>query len=76
MDLKNKNISVIGMGRSGIAAANFLASRGANVTLTDQRSAEELIEVAASSLHRKGPGSVRQLCTSGGCRDDRLEPGG
>jgi len=40
MELNNKNISVIGMGRTGIATANFLAQRGARVTLMDQKSGD------------------------------------
>ena len=52
MELKYKKICVIGMGRSGIAAANFLAGRGATVTLTDQRSEEELKDISPS-LHQK-----------------------
>jgi UDP-N-acetylmuramoylalanine--D-glutamate ligase len=39
---KDKNISIIGMARSGIAAANFLAERGAYVTLLDGKSKEVL----------------------------------
>ena len=42
MKFKNKNISVIGMARSGIAAANFLAEQGARVTLLDSKPEEEL----------------------------------
>ena len=37
MELKGKKISVIGMGRTGIPTANFLAARGAEVVLTDQK---------------------------------------
>ncbi|MFQ5672084.1 MAG: UDP-N-acetylmuramoyl-L-alanine--D-glutamate ligase [Nitrospinales bacterium] len=39
MEAKHKKITVIGMGRTGIAAANFLARRGARVTLIDQKKA-------------------------------------
>jgi UDP-N-acetylmuramoylalanine--D-glutamate ligase len=42
---KNKNISIIGMARSGIAAANFLAEQGARVTLLDGKSKEALSDV-------------------------------
>ena len=42
MKLKNKNISVIGLGNTGIAAANFLSKRGARVTVTDNKSEEQL----------------------------------
>lgn len=37
MEVKHKKITVIGMGRTGVAAANFLANRGARVTLIDQK---------------------------------------
>lgn len=50
MQLKDKKISVIGMGRSGIAAANFLAGRGARTTLLDRESRETL-QNALASLH-------------------------
>ncbi|MBI4385062.1 MAG: UDP-N-acetylmuramoyl-L-alanine--D-glutamate ligase [Nitrospinae bacterium] len=43
MELKGKKISVIGMGRTGVPAANFLAARGARVMLTDQKGREELL---------------------------------
>ncbi len=44
MELKNKNITVIGMGRSGIASANFLAGKEAQVTLIDQKKRQDLEE--------------------------------
>ena len=34
MDLKNKNILVVGLARTGVSVARFLASRGARVTVT------------------------------------------
>jgi UDP-N-acetylmuramoylalanine--D-glutamate ligase len=42
MDLKNKKILVVGLGKSGLAAALFLRKRGAHVTVSDVRSAEAL----------------------------------
>ncbi len=42
MDLKGKRVLVVGLGRSGLAAALFLRSRGALVTVSDVRSAEAL----------------------------------
>ncbi len=42
MELKNKRILVVGMGRSGIAAARFLRRHGAQVTVSDVRSAAAL----------------------------------
>jgi len=39
MELKNKRVLVVGLGKSGIAAAMFLRKRGARVTVSDARSA-------------------------------------
>lgn len=43
----NKKVLVIGAGLSGRAAAQFLAGKGAKVTLTDSKTAEELEGLAA-----------------------------
>jgi UDP-N-acetylmuramoylalanine--D-glutamate ligase len=42
MDLKNKRVLVVGLGKSGIAAALFLRDQGARVTVSDSRSAVAL----------------------------------
>ena len=42
MDLKNKRVLVVGLGKSGLAAAFFLRDRGARVTVSDTRSAAAL----------------------------------
>lgn len=42
MDLKNKRVLVVGLGKSGIAAAFFLRDLGARVTVSDSRSATAL----------------------------------
>lgn len=42
MELKNKRVLVVGIGKSGLAAAMFLRSRGARVTVSDVRSADLL----------------------------------
>lgn len=47
MDLHNKKITVIGMGRSGIASANFLAGKKALVTLIDHKERIALEEATA-----------------------------
>lgn len=39
MELKGKRILVVGMGKSGLAAARFLRTRGAIVTISDSRPA-------------------------------------
>jgi UDP-N-acetylmuramoylalanine--D-glutamate ligase len=44
MELKNKRVLVVGLGKSGIAAALFLKARGARVTVSDTRSAKALGE--------------------------------
>ena len=42
MELKGKKVLVVGLGKSGLAAALFLRRRGAQVTVSDLRSAEAL----------------------------------
>ena len=42
MDLKNKRILVVGLGRSGAASAIFLQERGARVTVSDSKSEAQL----------------------------------
>ena len=42
MDLKGKKVLVVGLGKSGLAAALFLRRRGAQVKVSDVRSAEAL----------------------------------
>jgi UDP-N-acetylmuramoylalanine--D-glutamate ligase len=42
MELKGKKVLVVGLGKSGLAAALFLRRRGALVTVSDVRSAEAL----------------------------------
>jgi UDP-N-acetylmuramoylalanine--D-glutamate ligase len=42
MELKGKKVLVVGLGKSGLAAALFLRRRGAQVTVSDLRSAKAL----------------------------------
>ncbi|MGO9433097.1 MAG: UDP-N-acetylmuramoyl-L-alanine--D-glutamate ligase [Terracidiphilus sp.] len=42
MELKGKKVLVVGLGKSGLAAALFLRHQGAQVTVSDVRSAEAL----------------------------------
>jgi UDP-N-acetylmuramoylalanine--D-glutamate ligase len=42
MELKGKKVLVVGLGKSGLAAALFMRRRGAQVTVSDVRSAEAL----------------------------------
>ena len=44
MELANKKILVVGLARTGVAVARFLAAQGARVTVTDQREEEQLSE--------------------------------
>jgi len=37
MELKNKRVLVVGLGKSGVAAARFLAAHGARVTVSDAK---------------------------------------
>jgi UDP-N-acetylmuramoylalanine--D-glutamate ligase len=52
MELKSKKISVIGLGKTGIAVANFLSRKGACVTVTDGKTREQLL------------GPLKQLCAN------------
>src|SRR5947209_19687586 len=47
MDINGKRVLVLGMARSGLAAARFLAARGAQILISDSRPATELTEEAA-----------------------------
>ena len=42
MDLKNKRVLVVGLGRSGVAAAFFLQNHGARVTVSDSKPEAQL----------------------------------
>ncbi|PYX07527.1 MAG: UDP-N-acetylmuramoyl-L-alanine--D-glutamate ligase [Acidobacteria bacterium] len=44
MDLNNKRVLVVGLGRSGVASALFLKQRGAQVTVSDSKPQEQLGE--------------------------------
>lgn len=53
MELEGKPVVVVGLARSGVAAARFLASRGARVVATDRKSAGEL-EAEVLTLEQRG----------------------
>src|SRR5436190_18965500 len=55
MDLAGQSIVVVGLARSGIAAASFLARRGAHVVATDRKPAGEL-SAEAVRLEEAGVG--------------------
>jgi UDP-N-acetylmuramoylalanine--D-glutamate ligase len=44
LELTNKRVLVVGLGRSGVASALFLKERGANVTVSDTKSPDQLKE--------------------------------
>ena len=44
MELNNKRVLVVGLGRSGVASALFLKSKGARVTVSDTKSEDQLRE--------------------------------
>ena len=48
MEIRNKNIVVVGLGRSGVAAARFLRNRDARVTITDRAPADVLADPIAA----------------------------
>src|SRR5579859_7719335 len=42
MELNNKRVLVVGLGKSGVASALFLKARGAQVTVSDTKTGDEL----------------------------------
>jgi UDP-N-acetylmuramoylalanine--D-glutamate ligase len=46
IDLRNKRVLVVGLGKSGLAAAQFLKARGARVTVSDARPATLIAELS------------------------------
>jgi UDP-N-acetylmuramoylalanine--D-glutamate ligase len=52
MNLKNKRALVVGLGKSGVAAARFLLSHGAAVTVVDEKPAK-LLASSAKNLPKK-----------------------
>ncbi len=63
MDLKGRRVTVVGLARSGVGAANLLADMGAEVTVTDRQSEARLSE----AVSRLAPSVKRVL---GGHPDD------
>lgn len=57
MDYSSKNILVVGLAKTGVACARFLASKGARVTVTDMRSeaalATQLGELGGYEIKRE-----------------------
>lgn len=63
MELKDKRVTVVGLARSGVGAANLLTKLGARVTVTDRKPETELTD----SLRNLAPAVNRAL---GGHPDD------
>ncbi len=53
MELNNKKILVVGLGRTGVATASFLRKRGARVTVADLAAEQDLGEYA-QKVHEMG----------------------
>ena len=52
MNLKDKRILVVGLGKSGVASAQFLQARGAKVTVSDSKRPEQLANEIPGLLDR------------------------
>jgi UDP-N-acetylmuramoylalanine--D-glutamate ligase len=52
MDVKGKRVLVVGLGKSGVASAIFLASRGACVTVSDAKREDKLRDQIPALLER------------------------
>jgi UDP-N-acetylmuramoylalanine--D-glutamate ligase len=52
MEVKDKRILVVGLGKSGVASALFLASRGAHVTVSDAKREDQLRKEIPALLER------------------------
>ena len=52
MDVKGKRVLVVGLGKSGVASALFLAGRGARVTVSDAKREDKLRDQIPALLER------------------------
>ncbi len=64
MELKGKKVLVVGLGKSGLAAALFLRRQGAQVTVSDVRSAEALAKEIPCAAGRRNRGRSRRAWTA------------
>lgn len=62
--LRNKKVTVVGMGRSGIAAAQLLSDEGAVVSILDEKKDVPAPFLSASVQFRSGPWSDKDLFTT------------
>jgi UDP-N-acetylmuramoylalanine--D-glutamate ligase len=54
MDLKGKKVTVVGLGRSGLAAVRLLLEKGARVSITDCQQTQQIQETARRLEHNTG----------------------
>src|SRR3569833_2660935 len=52
MDVRGKRVLVVGLGKSGVASAMFLQSRGAKVTVSDAKAESQLRQEIPLKLDR------------------------
>jgi UDP-N-acetylmuramoylalanine--D-glutamate ligase len=52
MELRDKRVLVVGLGKSGVASAQFLQTRGAKVTVSDSKSSDQLANEIPALLDR------------------------
>ena len=67
MNYEKKKVLVVGMARSGVAAAQLLRASGAEVTVNDSKTEEELGEIL-----EKESGILSALFMSGWVYNDRI----
>ena len=63
MELKDKKILVVGLARTGVAVARFLAEQGAQVTVTDMK--DEALSPPAGEAGGPGTSSTSSGGTTG-----------
>ena len=68
MDVTGKHIAIVGLARTGIATANFLARRGARVSVCDQKPRAAMLEAVA----QLAPGIETHFETSAPAADAEL----
>ncbi|MBA4372389.1 MAG: UDP-N-acetylmuramoyl-L-alanine--D-glutamate ligase [Thermodesulfovibrio sp.] len=67
MDLKDKRVTVVGLARSGVGAANLLAAMGARVTVTDMKpeaALQEAVGQLSPAVQRSLGGHPDELFSS------------
>ena len=74
MELNNKRVLVVGLGKSGVASALFLKAHGARVTVSDTKSGDELRNEIPLLLDH-GMRDVEQHLEGYALQNCRLKPG-